>query len=186
MPELAPADLPAAVLARFSAADDYAEARAAIDTALVAARRYTGWHVSPVRTNDELDVDGPGGRVLSLPTLNLTGVASVTELGVAVDVSSLDRSRRKGTLTKRSGCWTGRDGAITAVVTHGFTEAEALDWRRAVLAVVDTWSQVSTRDSGDMKRKKVNNVEYEWFEALVSTTSELEAAFSQFRILPSP
>lgn len=184
MAELLYSDLPADVLARFA---DTTAAQKAIDTALVAARRFCGWHVSPVRASEALtELDGPGGRVLSLPTLNLTAVASVTELGVAVDVTTLDRSRRKGTLTKQSGWWTCRDGAISATITHGFTEAEALDWRAAILELVDAWSEVSTRDGSDMKRKKVDDVEYEWFETAISTSAELAAKLSQFRILPSP
>lgn len=184
MPEIGPDDLPAAVLARFGG--DAEKAQAAIDAALVAARRYCGWHVSPVQSDVELDLDGPGGRVLSLPTLNLLSVASVTEHGDTVDVSGLDLSRRKGTLTKRFGCWSGRDGSITAVITHGFTEAEAADWRKAVIDLVDARSEAATRDGGDQKRKKVDDVEYEWFETLLSTNEELAATFSQFRILPSP
>lgn len=183
MAEIAPGDLPAAVLARF---DDNAAAQGAIDTVLAAARRYCGWHVSPVKADDVIDMDGPGGRVLSLPTLNLLAVASVTEHGVAVSPTQLDRSRRKGTLTKPFGCWTSRDGAIVATVSHGFTEDEAKDWRRAVITMVDKWSQVSSRDGGDMKRKRVDDVEYEWFETTVSTDAELSERFAAFRILQSP
>lgn len=182
MPELAPDDLPASVRALF--ADDD-EAQDAIDAVLASARRYCGWHVSPVKTDDVIDMDGPGGRVLSLPTLNLLSVSAVTELGIALDVTMLDKSRRKGTLTKPYGCWTGRDGAIVATVTHGLTEAEAKDWRRAVVQLVGRRAQ-SSRDSGDLKRKKVDDVEYEWFEAVVSVDSELSAVFVPFRILPSP
>ena len=148
MAELAHTDLPAAVLARF--ADD-AAAQEAIDTVLVAARRYCGQHVSPVVTETISDIDGPGGSVLSLPTLNLISVSAVTELGVALDVVKLDRSRRKGTLTKQFGCWTSRDGAISVTCTHGLTETEALDWRAAIVAVVDARSQPTTRDSADLK-----------------------------------
>lgn len=185
MTELTTDDLPTAVLDRFEDGD---AAQAAIDTALVAARRYCGWHVSPVRENEDLtSIDGPGGRVLSLPTLNLIEVVSVDELGTAVDVTKLDRSQRKGTLTKPWGCcWTGRDGAISVTITHGFTEAEAMDWRSAILALVDARSQASTRDGGDMKRKKVDDVEYEWFETALSNDDELATTLSQFRILPSP
>ncbi|MEX7470179.1 hypothetical protein AB4Z39_10750 [Mycobacterium adipatum] len=183
MAELVFSDLPESVLARF---DDNDAAQAAIDAALIAARRYCGWHVSPVRVDESIELDGPGGQELSLPTMRLNVVTSVTELGRAVDVSKLDKSRRKGTLTKPYGRWTCRDGAITAVITHGFTEAEAADWRAAIVKLVDEGSQSSDRTSADMKRWKVDDVEYEWFEALVSTNDELAAKFSQFRILPSP
>ncbi|WP_079625323.1 hypothetical protein [Mycobacteroides abscessus] len=185
MSEIGPDDLPAATRARF--ADDDA-AQAAIDAVLASARRWCGWHVSPVQTDVEMDMDGPGGHVLSLPTLNLISVSEVTERGVPLDVSTLDKSRRKGTITKPFGCWTHRDGAIVATVTHGYTEAEAADWRQAIVDVVGTRSlaQITTRDSGDMKRKRIDDVEYEWFESLVSTDHELAAKFSAFRILQSP
>ena len=179
MPELDSTDLPAAVLAQFPGDT----AQDAIDAALAAARRYCGWHVSPSKS-ETIVVDGPGGRVLSLPTLNLTAVTSVTELGIAVDVSKLDRSQRKGTLTKQFGCWTGRDGAISVEITHGYTEAEAIDWRRAILALVEARSQAER--TGDEKRRKVDDVETEWFEAAISTDAEMAMRFSQFRILPSP
>lgn len=183
MAEIGPSDLPAAVHARFA---ESADAQKAIDAALVAARRYCGWHVSPVREGEVLELDGPGGRVLSLPTLKLISVESVTEHGQTVPVSRLDKSSRKGTLTKPYGHWSCRDGAITAVITHGFTEAEAGDWRDAVVSLVDSWSEPPTRDSGDLKRKKVDDVEYEWMETLIDSDAELSAKFAQFRILPSP
>lgn len=186
MAELAPSDLPAAVLARFDPDDDNAAAQAAIDTALVAARRYCGWPVSPVVTDDEVTVDGSGGFALSLPTLNLLSVSEIDEDGATFAPSDL-RVSRLGLVRKRSGGrWTSAYGAITATITHGFTEAEALDWRRAIVDTVDAWSETSVRSSGDMKRLKVDDVEYEWFESAVSTNEELATRFSQFRILPSP
>lgn len=185
MAEIAPDDLPAATRARY--VDDTA-AQAAINAVLAAARRWCGWHVSPVRTNEVLDLDGPGGHVLSLPTMNLIAVSAVTQLGVSLDVSTLDKSRRKGTITNMFGCWSCRDGSITATITHGYTEAEAADWRQAIVDVVGTRSlaQITSRDSGDLKRKRIDDVEYEWFESLVSTDHELAAKFSAFRILQSP
>lgn len=184
MAEIGYDDLPVAVRARFGNDDNAAQE--AIDAALAAARRYCGWHVSPVR-EDVLEVDGTGGRVLSLPTLNLISVLEVTENGYTIDVSGLDVSRRKGTIEKYPyGCWTSRSGGITVTMTHGFTEVEASDWRQAIVGLVDARSQESTRDSSDVKRTRIDDVEYEWFETLMSTDVELSAKFSQFRILPSP
>lgn len=183
MAELAHSDLPAATLALFA---NTTAAQAAIDTALAAARRYCGWHVSPVRTNAEVTVDGPGGRVLSLPTLNLVSVSEVDDDGVTVDSADL-RVSRIGVVSKRSGgCWSAEFGAITATITHGFTETEASDWRAAIVSIVDARARATTRDSGDLKRKRVDDVEYEWFESLVSSNSELAAKLAQFRILPRP
>jgi hypothetical protein len=164
-----------------------------LDAALAAARRYCGWSVTPVATDDELVIDGPGGRVLSLPTLNLIEVTAVTECGVVLDVTKLDVSRRKGTVEKQSwyGCWSHRDGAISVTITHGFTETEAADWRRAVLRLVDIMSLEpvmvgAERDSPEMKRKRVDDVDYEWYDKLITTNDQLAALFSQYRILPSP
>lgn len=162
MAELAPSDLPAAVRGRF--ADDTA-AQAWIDSALSVARRYCGWHVCPLSPDETMELDGPGGRVLSLPTLNLVSVSSVTECDTAVDVTTLDRSRRKGTLTKSCGQWTSRDGAISVVATHGFTEAEAAGWRQAVLELVDRMSATVgavNGNSGPMVEKTVDDVSYKW------------------------
>lgn len=185
MPELAPDDLPASVRALF--ADDD-EAQDAIDAVLASARRYCGWHVSPVKSDEVIDMDGPGGRVLSLPTLNLLSVASVTELGVALDVTTLDKSRRKGTLTKPFGCWTSRDGAIVATVTHGYTEDEAQDWRAAIARLVGIRAREarSQRDDPQMASKKVDDVEYGWFATLISTDELLGSMFAAYRILPCP
>jgi hypothetical protein len=163
-----------------------------LDAALAASRRYCGWPVCPVLEDVELVVDGPGGRVLSLPTLNLIEVSEISENGVALDVTKLDVSRRKGTVQKHPwGCWSHRDGSIAVTMTHGFTETEAADWRRAVLRLVDLMSLEpvtvgAERDSPEMKRKRVDDVEYEWYEGLISGDDRLKALFSSYRILPSP
>lgn len=182
MAELTPDDLPTSVRGLF-ATDD--EAQAAIDAVLAAARRYCGWHVSPVATDDEVVVDGPGGRSLSLPTLNLIQVSAIDEDGTEVDLSYV-RASRLGIVRKRFGShWVSEYGAVTVKMTHGYTETEAADWRRAVVKLVGQREQ-SSRDSGDLKRKKVDDVEYEWFEGVVSVDSELSALFAPFRILPAP
>ncbi len=183
MAELAHSDLPAATLALFA---NTTAAQAAIDAALAAARRFCGWHVSPVRTDVEVTVDGPGGQVLSLPTLNLISVDEVDDDGSVVASGDL-RVSRLGLVRKRSGgCWSSAFGSVTATITHGFTESEAADWRAAIIAVVDSRGRASARDSADLKRKRVDDVEYEWFESLVSNDRELAAKLAQFRILPRP
>lgn len=186
MAELVPDDLPEVIRDRF---DDDDAAQAGIDAALAAARRYCGWYVSPLQTAVEMDVDGPGGRVLSLPTLNLIAVTAVVEDGIALDVTKLDVSRRKGTVEKHPyGCWTSRSGGIVATVTHGYTEAEAADWRSAVVELVGERSKIpgSQRDGPMMASKKVDDVEYQWFATLISSDQLLAAKFSTFRILQSP
>lgn len=101
---------------------------------LSAARRYCGWHVTPER-EDVLTLDGPGGRLLRLPTLRLVELTGVTEDGVVLDVAELYVSPL-GMVSKRwGGCWSSNFGAITVTMTHGF--ADAPDFYGAVLSAVD-------------------------------------------------
>lgn len=192
MAELAPSDLPAAVRGRF-ADDDTAQAW--IDKALSVVRRYCGWHVCPLSTAETMELDGPGGRVLSLPTLNLVSVSAVTECGTAVNVATLDRSRRKGTLTKPFGYWTSRDGAISVQATHGFTETEAAGWRQGVLELVDRMSAAVgavAGNSGPMVEKTVDDVTYKWQTTVGDPGNQLlfsmlnRELLDPYRILPSP
>ena len=182
--ELAAADLSAYTGGRLASGD--AATAAVLAAALAAARRYVGWSVSPV-ASVTVTVDGPGGAVLSLPTRNLLSISAVSENGEALDPADLDVSRR-GTVTKYPlGCWTSRPGGITVTMSHGFTEAEAADWRRAVLRLADLMSRESgQRDSADMVRKKVDDVEYQWADGIVSTDEILASMLAPFRILPSP
>ncbi|MFL0172419.1 hypothetical protein [Mycobacterium sp. SMC-13] len=187
MAELTGADLSAYTNGRLP--DDEAT-QDLLGAALSAARRWCGWWVSPVQTGVTVEVDGPGGRVLSLPTLNLVALTSVSECGVALDVARLDKSKRKGTVEKYPyGWWTSRAGAISVTMTHGFTEVEAADWRRAVLRLADLMDrdeQATQRNSSDLIRKKIDDVEYQWAAGIIDTDERLRALFSQYRILPSP
>lgn len=162
--------------------------QALLDSALAAARRYCGWTVSPVATVT-LTIDGPGGRVLSLPTLRLNSLSAVTEIGVALDVSKLDVSKTKGTVEKFPyGYWTSRAGAITVTMTHGYTESEAADWRRAILRLVDLMDrdEKTERDTPDLIMKRIDDVQYQWAQGIIETDDKLCSMLSPFRILLSP
>lgn len=163
MAEIDTSDLSAATLTRFGTND---AARAALDAVLVASRHYCRWHVSPVREADALTLDGPAGRVLDLPTRKLNNLTSVTENGAALDVTKLEWSEN-GSVRKLSGArWTDRYRAIVVTINHGYTEEEAADWRKAILDMVDTvsYAYITNSDDGVMKRKRVDDVEYEWFD----------------------
>lgn len=165
MAEIGPGDLSAATLARFGSSN---AAQAAINAVLAAARRYCGWHVSPVRS-ETVVIDGPGGCVLDLPTRKLSALTSVSESGAALTVSALDWSAdgpHGARVQKQSGArWSNRYRSISAVITHGFTESEAADWRRAIIDMVDAVSYESIgADGGPLKRKRVDDTEYEWFD----------------------
>ena len=134
MAELTADDVEQYTRGRLQADDDTA---ILLSDVLAAARRYCGWHVSPV-IEETLELDGDGGRVLSLPTLKIVTLSELVEDGVEIPVGDLLVSKRRGLVRKRSGrCWSCHYGAIEVTMTHGFTEEEAADWRLAVLASVD-------------------------------------------------
>lgn len=152
------------------------------DAALAAARRYCGWCVTPPETVT-ITVDGPGGRVLSLPTLHLTTLSAVSENGVALNVSDLLVSVDRGQVVKKSGaCWTSNPGGISVTMTHGLTTAP--DFDAAVEQAATALAAAGTRTDTALKRKKVDDVEHEWFESASSFLNE--SLLSSFRILPSP
>lgn len=100
-----------------------------LDAASALIRRYCGWHISPVM-QEEMIVDGAGGHVQNLPTLNLVNLLALEELmpGGTVNVyppTEVEWSRN-GYLRK-VGCWTERFQAITATVEHGYDEGDCLD-----------------------------------------------------------
>lgn len=188
MAELSAADLSAYTGGRLASGDT--ATATVLAAALAAARRYCGWSVSPVATVT-VTLDGPGGYVLPLPTRNLLTVTAVSENGAALTVANLDVSRTKGTIEKHPrGRWTDRNSGISVTMSHGYTEAEAADWRRAVLRLADMMASDAAasgqRDSAELIRKKVDDVEYQWGESLIAADDRLSALLAQFRILPSP
>lgn len=174
---------------QFAAADpsDEDTIQAALDAVLAAARRYCGWHVSPVQ-QQEVQLNGPGGWRLFVRTKHVVSLDDVTEDGEELEIGTdvVADPETPGMIVRKTGRWSCEPASISVTFTHGYTEAEAADWRQAVLGMVKLRLTASTRDSGDLKRKRVDDVEYEWFESLVSSDRELAAKFAQFRILPGP
>lgn len=140
MPELTTADVASYTKGRLSAED--AETARLLAAALGAARRYCGWHVTPIAIDDVITLDGSGTTLLVLPTLRLTELTALTEDGIDVDISQISVStrglarKRQGYVGGGAGCyWTDQFGGITATMTHGF--AEAPEWESAVLSFVE-------------------------------------------------
>lgn len=99
-------------------------------------RKEAGWHVGPVVTGHSVVLDGPGGRKLNLPTLKLVNLVSLTQLGVALNLTddSHDWSEL-GLIEKRDGSyWTDRYRKIVAVMDHGF--ADLADLKFLTLSLV--------------------------------------------------
>ncbi len=106
-----------------------------LDRGLATARRWCGWQVTPVVDDDVVTLDGPGSRLLVLPTLKLVELTAVDEDGTGLDVADLAWSSR-GLVRKKSGaCWSAEYGSIVVTMTHGFGEAK--DFDLAVLSVID-------------------------------------------------
>jgi hypothetical protein len=100
------------------------------DAALTAARRYCGWHVTPVIAGDVVTVDGPSGSTLRLPTLKILVLESVTEDGAELDLADLGFTER-GVVFKnaagRSTRWTRKLAGVTVKLTHGYLSAPDFD-----------------------------------------------------------
>jgi len=126
-----------------------AEVKRMLAAALQVARVHCGWHVSPVKV-DTFTVDGPDSRILFLPTMKITELTSVTEDSTDLDTDDIAISagsgpmwRRRVSLRKRNGgWWTDQYSGLEIVMSHGFTEIEAADWRQGVLSMVDQMSLI--------------------------------------------
>lgn len=116
-----------------------AETQRLLSVGLTVARRFCGWHVTGVREDDEVTIDGPGSALLVLPTLCLVTLTGVVEHGVALDVALDLHVSARGLVRKRSGaCWSAHYGAITVTMDHGFDQAP--DFNAAVLSFIDRMS----------------------------------------------
>lgn len=171
MPELAATDVASFTRGRLVADDP--EVQRMLDAALRAARRYCGWVVNPIVTDDAVTLDGPGSRILNLPTRKLIELTSLTENDVAVDPSTVRWTaggppgilERPVSVRKKShSWWTPYYQGIDVVMTHGYDDNEAADWRYAVLSMVDQMGQtlVSGHGEMDLVSKKVDDVTYRW------------------------
>jgi hypothetical protein len=179
--ELSTTDVENFTKGRLAASD--AETQRLLDAALVVARRRVGWHVSPVIA-DSLVVDGPArscgygwsgyrtswraGRELFLPTGNIVALTSVVEDGVTLSPSILVvPSDAPWKIVRTTGRWTDTYRGITVNLQHGYDEVAAVDWRQAVLTMVDNMSTlpinpVTGRSDADQTFKRVDDVEYQW------------------------
>lgn len=90
--------------------------------ALNEVRRYCGWHVAPV-IEEELVLDGSGGRALLLPSNQVLELVSLTEDGTELEVAQVGVSVT-GVLRKRDKSrWTNELGGVRATIRHGYEHA---------------------------------------------------------------
>jgi hypothetical protein len=164
-----------------------AETARLLAAALASARRYCGWHVTPVLTGDVQTIDGPGSSLLVLPTLRLTELTAVVEDGVELDVDMLDVSPR-GLVRKKLGSWwpspwgigwTPNLGGVVVTMTHGF--ADAPDFDAAVLSAID---RISLDVGGG--RSAVGPFQYAGGSAGVAFTEYERNVLDSYRLERSP
>lgn len=164
MAEISVADVVQFTKGRLTDDGPTGETQRMLDAALAAARHHVGWHVSPVRA-DDLTLDGPWSSTLALPTRKLLALTSVTEDGSSVDIGDLSWSE-SGLVRKRYGSWTCEYRGVAVSISHGYTEAEAADWRQAILTLVNQMAQSADQSgSGELIRKRVDDVEYQWSDS---------------------
>lgn len=106
-----------------------------IDEMLAAAsaaiRRFCGWHVAPVLTQD-LVLDGSGSPSQRLPSLRVVDVVSVSNGGSDIDVTGLEWSADGFMRTSGGSSWWGSYGCgwtrqlrgVLATISHGFEFAD--------------------------------------------------------------
>lgn len=117
------------------------------DRSLAEARRYCRWHVTPVATETRT-FDGPGGRTLILPTLNLSALTAVMNDGTEVtpEWSEIGIVRLDG------GCWTCKLRGITLTMSHGYADVDDFLGVVATMATRTWESGVISAQSGQVSR----------------------------------
>jgi hypothetical protein len=123
-----------------------------------------GWHVSPVLT-ETITLDGPGGCKLRLPTRKIVSVTSITNDGNPIDVTTVTPSAGAGwLLVLNQGSWSCRYSGVTITMDHGYTAAQAADWRQAILTMVNQMFElvVTGRPDADLASKQVDDITYKW------------------------
>src|SRR5665647_3190809 len=126
VPIILAAELSAATQGKVLASDP--RVQPLLDGATSAIRRWCGWHITPSVT-ETLVLDGPGGDVLTLPTLYLTALTSVTEDNIllteydpATDLGDYEWSEL-GNVKRVYGHWTERYRGLSVAIVHGYDDA---------------------------------------------------------------
>lgn len=181
--ELTPGDVERYTSGRLKASDP--ETARMLNAALVAARGDVGWHVSPVAVNQQITLDGPGGRVLRLPTQKIVKLTAITENGVPLDLPStvVLPAEDQQVIWRKKGVWTRNFASITVTVDHGYTEDEAADWRQAILSIVDQMSTLVAvgRPDSELASKQIDDVVYRWNAAPMLPS--VEPILASYRLL---
>lgn len=123
-PFASPAQLEAFTKGKIKANDSRVQVALAAVSADI--RREAGWHIFPRVTDHALVLDGPGGRILSVPSMKIHAVHSIVQEGEPLDLAQVDVSRDTGLMERRDGTWTRRYGQLVVTLDHGFDKADEL------------------------------------------------------------
>ncbi len=184
-----------------------------LDIALDHARKFCGWHVSPVQT-DTVTLRGTGEKWISLPTLVIDQLISVTQIvyvnGVATNVTlplenfeifSDEPSAVYRLIDPLAGVTSWPTGIpdygkwdrhATYIITysHGYAAADAMAFRGAVLEYIDASSMsIGTGGIGPMSQFQVDDVVMKWTSAAdrgagnIANNPLVASALYQYRLL---
>lgn len=171
-----------------------------LNAGLGRARRFCGWHVTPV-ISTTVTVRGSGEDWLALHTLKIVQLTSIVQVRYenGVDVQyplDLDDfevlSDESGVIywkPHRYGRWN-CESTYIITFSHGYTATEAASFNDAVLEWIDSMSEsIGTGGTGPMSELKVDDVDIKWdadgFLPAGATRNNplLGSSLYQFRIL---
>lgn len=145
-----------------------------LEQAEAMVRGYCGWHIAPSRTETvTLYPDGSGQ--MALPSLYVTGVASVTETGYPALLSTDYRWYPHGEILRiQPWYWNTRTGGVDVTFTHGYQDPPA-----DVTAVVQALAQRLVANTAGLKSKTVGPFSETYSTELLSLE---KATLSRYRI----
>lgn len=174
--------------------EDNDETQAMLDAALTRARRYCGWHVTPVRVDDVIVMDGPGGTELFPPTRRITELAEILDDGISLEVGGSGSGvmpveavvpvAAPWKIVRTTGTWSTQYRGIEITMSHGYTEAEAADWRFAVLSMIEEMGSSAGRPDSDLVEKTVDAVTYRWGQAAETALYSVKPTFDDYELRP--
>lgn len=177
MPEISVADVVQFTNGRLADDGPNGETQRMLNAALAVARREAGWHVSPVKMDDVVSMDGTGSAELYPPTRRIVNLTAATDDGKDVLQDTVIPAQMPWKIVRKGGCWSRDLASIKVTMDHGYTESEAADWRQAILTMVDQMSLLPVsagtgRSEADVSRKRVDDVEYQWSDGASMALAE--------------